>query len=392
MKNNFKISILDTLMEGFQIIDFNWRYIYVNNIAAKQGRHKMSDLIGFTMMEKYPNIEKTEMFEVLKKCMEERTCAQIENLFEFEDGTKKWFELRIEPIEEGIIILSIDIDDRKNAEIELLELKEQLENIIEIRTSQLEHSRRNMLDSLNCAKNFQRAFLPKKSEVYELLPHSFLIYKPKDIISGDFYWVKEVNNRIIIAAADCTGHGVPGALMSIMGIEKLGQSVMRNRNASDILKNLNKNVKIALNQSNILNHSHEGIEIALCTIDKDTRKITFAGANRPLLIIRKSSNTIEEVSGTKSSIGCSTPDETHFESHEIQLEKGDTFYLFTDGYADQFGGEKDKKLTTKRFKQIIKEIQHLNMQEQEVYLKEFLSNWRGETEQIDDILVQGVRL
>lgn len=392
MKNNFEISILDTLMEGFQIIGFDWRYIYVNNTVAKHGRHKTTDLIGFTMMEKFPGIEKSEMFKDLKKCMEERTCVQIENHFEFLDGSKRWFELRIEPVEEGIIILSIDINDRKNTEIELLELKEQLENIVELRTSQLEHIRRNMLDSLNCAKNIQRAFLPKKSEVYELLPHSFLIYKPKDIISGDFYWAKEVNNRIIIAAADCTGHGVPGALMSIMGIEKLGQSVLRNRNASDILKYLNKNVKIALNQSNLLHHSHEGIEIALCTIDKETRKITFAGANRPLLIIRKSSKNIEEVSGTKSSIGCSTPDETHFDSHEIQLEEGDSFYLFTDGYADQFGGERDKKLSTKRFKQIIKEIQHLNMQEQEVYLKEFLLKWRGDTEQIDDILVMGIRL
>jgi PAS domain S-box-containing protein len=379
-------------MEGFQIIGFDWRYVYVNNAVAKQGKQQMNDLIGFSMMEIYPGIEKSEMFQVLKQCMEERTCAQIENQFEYLDGTKKWFELRVEPTEEGIIILSIDINNRKNSETELLDLKEQLENIVELRTSQLEHIRRNMLDSLNYAKNIQRAFLPKKSEVYELLPHSFLIYKPKDIISGDFYWVKEVNNKIIVAVADCTGHGVPGALMSIMGIEKLGQTVLRNRNASDILKHLNKNVKIALNQSNLLDNSHEGIEIALCTIDKETRKITFAGANRPLVLIRKSLQNLEEVSGTKLSIGCSTPDDTHFQSHEIQLEEGDSFYLFTDGYADQFGGEKDKKLSTKRFKQIIQEIQHLNMQEQEVYLKEFLLKWRGETEQIDDILVMGIRL
>src|SRR5690606_13337201 len=110
------------------------------------------------MMEKFPGIEKSEMFKDLKKCMEERTCVQIENHFEFLDGSKRWFELRIEPVEEGIIILSIDINDRKNTEIELLELKEQLENIVELRTSQLEHIRRNMLDSLNCAKNIQRAF------------------------------------------------------------------------------------------------------------------------------------------------------------------------------------------------------------------------------------------
>lgn len=258
--------------------------------------------------------------------------------------------------------------------------------------SKLEVAHKSIQDSINYAKKIQNAMLSDTASFSETFPDSFGLFKPKDTLSGDFYWLKQQENKFFIAAADCTGHGIPGALMSMIGIEKLNQAVIKSDDPSQILQQLNDSLEVALCQSSLHEHSRDGMDIALCSFDNETGILEFASANRPLWIIRKGKGEIEEIKGTKRAIGgLATGTDNGFESHEITLQKGDTFYIFSDGFADQFGGERLKKLTSRKFKQVLLDIQHLSMPDQEKYLIDFLENWQSGIEQVDDILVIGVR-
>jgi len=221
------------------------------------------------------------------------------------------------------------------------------------------------------------------------LPQSFVLFKPKDIVSGDFYFLHGIRKGVIIAAADCTGHGVPGAFMSMIGSEKLNEAVAQSGNAGEILKLLNNGIRASLHQSET-SSSRDGMDIALCTIKDNT--LNFSGANRPLWIIRKGANDIEEYKATKKAIGGFTEQGQEFDNTEIKLNMGDTFYLFTDGYADQFGGENGKKLTTKKFRELILTLKDKTMKDQYLALDAFIEKWRDDREQLDDVLVIGIRV
>jgi serine phosphatase RsbU (regulator of sigma subunit) len=284
----------------------------------------------------------------------------------------------------------------------------------------VEEKNKEITDSINYAKRIQQAKLPKKEEIYTALPQSFVLFKPKDIVSGDFYFFHKSpspsergRGEVFIAAADCTGHGVPGAFMSMIGSEKLEDAVSQTIDTSEILKLLNKGIKTTLHQSENNESTRDGMDIALVRIDltgfenlSGLTTLHYVGANRPIWIIRKGQSEVEEIKATKKAIGGFTEDNQHFETHEIKLQKGDTFYIFTDGYADQFGGAEgnltalenfgstkhDKKLMTKKFKEILLDIQNKTMQEQEKQLDAFVDKWRGNREQVDDILVIGIRI
>jgi serine phosphatase RsbU (regulator of sigma subunit) len=256
----------------------------------------------------------------------------------------------------------------------------------------LSEKNKDITDSINYARRIQQAKLPSRKEIQVELPNSFILFKPKDIVSGDFYYFHKNENSVFIASADCTGHGVPGAFMSIIGIEKLNDALKLSTDTSEILSHLNKGVKISLRQTDREESTRDGMDIALCSVDKKTRVVKYAGANRPLWIIRNGQTELEEIKATKNAIGGLTEDDQHFETHEIILQKGDTFYIFTDGYADQFNGQNGKKLYTKKFKEILVNIQSKTMQEQETYLDNFIENWKAGKPQVDDILVIGVQL
>ena len=247
-------------------------------------------------------------------------------------------------------------------------------------------------DSIHYALRIQKATLPHRSDIWAELNNSFVLFKPKDIVSGDFYWFAKKRDTLFLAALDCTGHGVPGAFMSIIGSERLNDAVQNEDNPSKILSLLNIGIKTSLRQSENNESTRDGMDIALCSIDLNTNIINYAGANRPLWIIRKGAEVIEEIKGTKTAIGGLTESLQYFETHTIQLEKGDSFYLFTDGYADQDGGEKGKKLMTKKFKQILLDIKDKPMRTQQTHLEAYFENWRGKREQLDDILILGVRI
>ncbi|MCX6294843.1 MAG: SpoIIE family protein phosphatase [Bacteroidetes bacterium] len=262
---------------------------------------------------------------------------------------------------------------------------------IELLLKKLETAHREIQDSIACAKRIQNSILPDKELLKEIASESFILFKPKDKVSGDFYFFRKDESGSLITVADCTGHGVPGAMMSMVGIEKLNNLFRKIRNPSEILKKLNKSLRTALSAGDF--ESSEGMDIAVCQIENDSNTLKFSGANRPLWIIRKGQTEVEEIEGTKSAIGYNFAniENPEYECHEIKLNEGDTFYIFSDGFADQFGGEKNKKITTKKFKQQLLSIQDKTMLEQGNYLNDFLENWMGAEEQIDDILVIGIR-
>ncbi len=204
--------------------------------------------------------------------------------------------------------------------------KKQL-NIIENLKKEIEEKNKEIIDSINYAKRIQQAKLPQKGEIYSSLPNSFILFKPKDIVSGDFYFFHKNNNSILIAAADCTGHGVPGALMSMIGSEQLNDAVWKSRDTSEILKHLNKGIKISLRQSEHDESTRDGMDIALCSVDTKKCIVNYAGANRPIWIIRNGQTEVEEIKPTKTAIGGLTEDNQHFDTHEIKLQQGDTFYI-----------------------------------------------------------------
>lgn len=271
-------------------------------------------------------------------------------------------------------------------------INQKFELIISKQKTIVENKNREITDSINYAKLIQEAKLPDRKQIYATLPNSFILFKPKDIVSGDFYYFYKNNQSVFIASADCTGHGVPGALMSMVGFEKLDDALAHSSDTSEILKQLNKGIKTSLRQSDSNGSTRDGMDIAICSIDTNSRIVKYAGANRPIWIIRNGETVVEEIKATKKAIGGFTEDSQHFDSHEIKLQQGDTFYIATDGYADTFGGQEQKKVTTKRFKEILLSIQDKTMKEQERHLDNFIEDWKGGTEQIDDILVIGVRL
>ncbi len=257
----------------------------------------------------------------------------------------------------------------------------------------LEKAYKDVTDSINYAMNIQNAVFPSKSLLAELFPESFILFQPRDCVSGDFYYFERDEKITYIIVADCTGHGVPGAFLSILGIEKLKSLLITQTEPAEILRKLNIKIKKALSHSST-EDSSEGMDIAITAFDSENNTLKFAGANRPLWIKRKGKEELEEIKGDKKGIGHSSDHsiDKDFLTHEIKLEKGDTFYMSSDGLADQFGGPKGKKITSKKLKRFLSSMQEKSMSEEKLHLINFLEEWQEDEEQVDDILILGVRV
>lgn len=260
----------------------------------------------------------------------------------------------------------------------------------------IEIKNKDITDSINYAKRIQTAILPAIENIQKQLVDSFIIYQPKDIVSGDFYWFTEKDNRFILAIADCTGHGVPGAFMSMIGNDILTQIVIEKgiTKPNMILSQLHDGVKKSLKQDTNASETKDGMDIAIISMDKKNHeKIEYAGALRPLWIVKSGAANIIEFKADKHSIGGAYSDEAReFTNHEIKLVKGDCFYLSTDGYADQFGGDQGKKMMTKNMKELLVGIHLKTMKEQKVILEDTFQSWKSGREQVDDVLVFGVKI
>mgnify|MGYP006287347963 CR=1 FL=1 len=252
--------------------------------------------------------------------------------------------------------------------------------------------RQEILDSIHYASRIQSAILPLKIFMGEVLREYFILFKPRDVVSGDFYWITKKDNRIYIAAADCTGHGVPGAFMSMLGIASLKEIINKGLgyHAHEILNHLRENIIRALHQTGKSGEAQDGMDMSLCILDQDTRKMEFSGANNPVYIFRN--KEIKEIKGNKMPIGIHPSKEDSFTLFEEQMNPGETFYLFSDGYADQFGGPKGKKFKYKTFKNLLMDIYEKPMDDQKEILDKTIEEWRRGFEQIDDILVIGVKI
>ena len=223
------------------------------------------------------------------------------------------------------------------------------------------------------------------------MPDSFILYKPKDIVSGDFYWVEEKNDKVYFAAVDCTGHGVPGAFMSIVGYNALNEALRTSEDPGSILDGLNRGISKTLHNNALGSTTKDGMDLALCCYDKKTKKLQYAGAYNPLYLIRD--GEVNQIKADKFAIGGYFEDPSKkYINHTIQLEKEDYVYIFSDGYADQFGGPKGKKFMYKRFRDHLLALQGKEMEDQKTYLDTTLEDWKGPLEQIDDILVVGIHI
>ena len=306
-----------------------------------------------------------------------------------------WFYLIVLTVVVSSLFTYIKVRERS-----LQEEKRKLEAMVNERTAEvveknreLDEINKDITASIRYAKRIQDAILPPDEFVKKVLPNTFILFKPKDIVSGDFYWMEERNNKVIFAAVDCTGHGVPGAFMSIVGHNVLDR-VVGEHNITEparILDELNKGISETLRQSNLEDNTvRDGMDIAMCSLDRSTGVLQFAGAYNPLWLIRK--GELIEVKANKFPIGNSNKGDTNkFTNHEMQLEKGDTVYVFSDGFCDQFGGPLGKKLKASALRQLLLNNQQRSMAEQRALLDTTIEDWRGNHEQVDDILIIGTR-
>jgi len=308
----------------------------------------------------------------LKKCIEVKKSVDYVSKFMNKFGNEIWTHTTLTPILEfNDIVSKVVAIDSDITEIKVAEEK--------------------LKDSILYASRIQLAILPDLHVIKYLLPESFVFFKPRDVVSGDFYWINETSDFIAIAAADCTGHGVPGALMSILGMSFLNEIIKNNdvKNPADTLNLLRNKIKSTLKQDQGNEQRREGMDIALCFISKTEKKLDFAGAYNPLYILRN--NEVEIIKADKMPIGNYIKEES-FTNFSVEIQDNDFFYIFTDGFIDQFGGEKNEKFKGVRFKKLISEMQNIPLPSQPEKFSNSLSNWQGNKSQMDDILVIGFKV
>ena len=272
---------------------------------------------------------------------------------------------------------------QKNEEINAISEQVMLQRDIAVK------AKKEVVDSIQYAERIQRAVLPAREMFDKTVEDYFIFFEPRDIVSGDFYWMKHINNHLVIVAADCTGHGVPGAFMSLLGVAFLNKIVDENTlDSGKILNSLREHIIEALHQTWSDSEAKDGMDLSLVVVNLETKELQYSGAYNPLYQYRN--GELNEIKADKMPISLYVKSDP-FSSHKLQLQKGDTIYMFSDGYADQFGGENGRKFKYHKFKEMFKSVYDKPMDEQKKIISETYENWKGDNNQLDDILVIGLR-
>lgn len=280
------------------------------------------------------------------------------------------------------------------------EIKSRLElakskELIEEKHEELVRQKQEITDSINYARSIQRSLIPTEDVFNTHFIDSFVFFKPKDIVSGDFYWVYEKNNLIFYATGDCTGHGVPGGFMTMLGISYLDDiiEVKQVIDPAQILNLMRDKIISTLKQNGNFGENKDGMDVTVCCIDKANKELTYSSANNPLYLIRPSGKVKELLVYKADKQPCGFyHDYKSFNTHTVKLMEGDCIYTFSDGYPDQFGGPNGKKFMHKQFKETLTQNSHLRFSEQKLALSNIINAWKGDKDQVDDILVIGVKI
>ncbi len=386
MKEGLAIAetfIEESVMEhGYQLLaavykiekNFQEAHYYLEKFdAMKDSVHaRESSRMLVEMQTRYDVDEKEEENEQL------RQEAEIKAVEDESFRRMIWGTVILLVVGAGALIITVAVKQRSN-------------KMLAAKNALIEYQKKEITDSINYAQRIQQAILPDDRDFQNIFPDSFVLYNPKAIVSGDFWWMTSSDEYTFVAIADCTGHGVPGAFMSMLGVEMLNEISRSTSDPGEMLSKLNIGIKRALRQSaSGESQSNDGMDIGLCRYNKNKSEVIFAGANRPLWIW--SGNSLVEFQPTKSAIGGLTPDDQKYASNAIALSKNDVLYMFTDGFADQFGGDKGKKLKTSGLRAMVQEYSSLTMAAQQEQFSSRFHQWRGPLEQVDDVLISGIRI
>jgi len=384
-RRNYKVYLATSGREGLEIMKKN----EVHLVIADQ---RMPEMTGIEFLEKikikYPDCIRmvltgfTDVEAIIQAINKGRVYRYI---------TKPWRkeELKL-TIDRALETYNLKQQNRRLFS-DLEEANLTLEKKVIERTRKIESQQREITDSIQYASRIQSALLPPKDELDTLLPSYFILNKPRDIVSGDYYWLAQKNDEVIVAVADCTGHGIPGAFMSILGVAYLNEILNQTGSlkANAILNKLRGLVIKSLHQTGKADEARDGMEMALCVVDFNNQGLQYSGAFRPLYLIRD--KAIIEFKGDPMPIGIYNEEEISFNNKELSFKEDDIIYMFTDGYVDQLGGSDRKTFKSKKFKQLLIDIHQRPLQEQKRILETQYEQWKQNIEQIDDILVMGIR-
>ncbi len=445
------------------IMDALGNFIWVNESFTRNYGYTLDEYVrcfGGNLLEvsSCSNIK-----EIYDDCKNTKKSVIYESKSKHKSGENHWTQTTITPLidEFGeiskLIAIDTDISKLKDIQFEVLQKKEEIEaqrdeiqrhrdelsvlikelnlqkrdiqdkhDELQKQRDQIAKKNKQISDSIHYAKRIQQAIMPAESVFHRYFPESFILFKPKDVVSGDFYWIRRKGAKMYIAAADCTGHGVPGAIMSMLGLSFLNELINvaeKTIKADEILNQLRTHIVKSLHQKGKIGETQDGLDIAFCILDMDDRVIQFAGANSPMYIIRKDTEPFQvsdvslskthadvevvenrirfsqhddyqliEIKGDKMPIGVYVRDNVAFTSNEVHFRTGDSIYMFSDGYASQFGGKNFNKFLTKNLKALLLNNQQKTMVEQKQILEAEFLKWKGNYEQVDDILIIGIKI
>ncbi len=402
----FNRGVLNSLSSHIAVIDSKGKIVAVNQAWKRFSEENEATTLErtskgsnyFRMCEMSANqgdANATEVLQGIQDVMDEKIPIFYLEYPCHSPLEERWFAMRVLKFysDEPMVVVSHEnITELRKAQQERDNTLQVLEHRVEQRTKELMEKNLSILDSINYAKRIQVGLLNPESKLYEIFPDAFILSKPRDIVSGDFFWCHRSRNKKFIVVADCTGHGVPGALMSIIGNNLLNQIVVDERieNPSEVLELLDERLKQTLKSE--VEEVKDGMDLALCVIDTHFNELYFAGAYRPVFIT-DADGTISELTPDRIPIGGGLLESSKkFETTRFPIIPGQRIYLSSDGYYSQFGGPKQKKFMKSRFMDTLENIQSMSMPEQKERLTNILDEWTGQTEQVDDIMVLGIEL